>query len=548
VAVISPDGRRIAFIASTANKQSKLYTHRFDENAPVAIERTEDAATPFFSPDGKWIGFLAGGKLYKVPADSGLPVVIAEVGVTQAMGATWTPDEYIITSLGLSGGLVRIDTRDGSQQVVTTLDGKTENSHRWPQILPGGKSVLFSGGMGGGFEDGSISVQRLDTGERKVLHRGATFGRYLPTGHLAFVAKGTLFAVPFDLSGLQVTGPPVQIFQNLKYAPDSGGAQFDVSRNGTLVHRQADAEVGEQAVFKIDVRGSRTQLLSLPGTWLLSPILSPDGTKVAMLKAEGANRQLWVFDMARDVSRRLTFDTSSPIRARWSPDGLRVIYGMRGGGIFWQRADGSGTAARLSEHLGRPVGMTPDGLRLLYIGGNGLDSRCWVAPIEGKEDEARLGKEELCFSGSQPIAHCDLSPDGKWLAYVTPESGRFEVYVRTFPDTGAKWIVSDGGGSVPEWSRNSNELFFLSLDEQMMAASYRVESGSFIISRPRPWVAMPTPLIYAIDRQYSLMPDGKGMVVVAPINERAGNNAQVNVMLNFFDEVKRKMSERGASQ
>ena len=539
--VISPDGRRIAFLAAGEGRPVQLFTRRLNEPEPTLVAGAEGAESPFFSPDGQWIGFFSGGKLKKVRVDGGVPTPLAD-GMLP-MGASWGDDGSIIASIGLGSTLVRIRERGGPPEPVTRILPDRENAHRWPQVLPGAKAVLFSAGRGGDFENGEIAAVRFSNGERKTVQRAATFGRYHASGHITFVSRNTLFAAPFDPERLEITGPIAPVLNDIRYARDSGGAQFDVSRTGAALYRTGVFASEERFVVLIDEQGNASKLLAVRGV-LQYPTLSPDGSRLAIQITDGTSQQIWVHDLRRRTGARLTFSAGVHFRPRWTHDSRRVLY-SNPHGLYWVRADGSGPTVQLVKtNLQRPMvaGITPDGKRLVYSPGARSETPCMFVSLSGDPEQPDVGQPERCFSGNEDAFQPELSPDGRWLAYVSNEGGRSEIFVRSFPDRGGRWQVSRDGGTRAAWSPDGRHLFFQSLTEELMVAGYSVSGSSINFEPPRQWTKVKLFSRSGFDRQYSIAPDGKHVAIIADDEGGRQADAHVVVLLNFFDEIRRRIA------
>ena len=319
-AVISPDGTRLALnLAGVGvDRGSKLIVRSLDQLQATEISGTGDAHSPFFSPDGEWIGFFGNGKLKKVSVRGGATVTL---GAEQAaQGGSWGEDGAIIFAATNNSGLSRVSSAGGTPEAVTTLDEeKEETAHRWPQVLPGGKAVLFTV-LARSVGEPYIEVQSLETGERKTLQQGGIYGRYLPTGHLAYVREGTLFAAPFDLGRLEVTGPPTPIVEDVQISQVTASAQFDFSQTGTLVYVHGGETGNEMSIFWMDQKGKAEPLLPTPRNYY-NPSFSPDGRRLAVQITEGSNRDLWVYELEQETLTRLTFDEGHDHTPKWTPDG-----------------------------------------------------------------------------------------------------------------------------------------------------------------------------------------------------------------------------------
>src|SRR5262249_6541331 len=327
-------------------------------------------------------------------------------------------------------------------------------------------------------------AQRLDTGERKVLHTSASFPRYLASGHLVFVSSGTLYAVPFDRERLAMLGTPAPILRDLKYAPDTGAAQLDFSGAGTMIYRSGSAV--KRMVSWVDRNGKFEP--ALPSTGILgNPILSPDGKRLALWILESGQSNIWIFDTSgRREGYRLTFEPGATI-PRWTPDGRHIVY-TSPTGLYWTRADGGGKPVRLLER-GSPEWFTPDGKRLAYALAGTPRRPCRVVTIEGDTEQPRAGPPEPCFeSDAEWQRSSDLSPDGRWIACASLQTS--EIYVRRFPDRGNKWQITSGGGGAPRWSADGRTLFYIDdADGRLMWVPVQPGTDTFVTSRPRPWVS-----------------------------------------------------------
>jgi serine/threonine protein kinase len=533
-AILSPDGRRLVF----RDSRGRLWSRRLDHIKAVLLPGTEGANIPFFSPDGRWVGFGQAGKMKKISVEGGSPISLCDVG--QFRGASWGDDGNIIAALNTTTPLVRVSSSGGTPTPVTQLDEeRKERSHRWPSLLPGGKAVLFTV-ITNQYDDATIEMQRLDGGGRKILHHGGSFARYIPdnsdssgsaNGYLLYVNRGTVFALPFNLARLEVTARPTPILEGVEGA--TGAAQFDFSRDGKLVYRSGDF-ANERTIQWLDASGKTAPLLVKPGGYLV-PRLSPDGQRLAMSKESN----IWIYDWQRDVMTHLTFG-SNDFHPEWSPDGRYIVFGTDLG-IFYIRADGSGKAQRLIEGKNlQPLSFRSDGKRLAFSVGGAT----WTSPIDELSDGLRAGKPEQFLTTPFLGGNAAFSPNGKWMAYGSNESGITEVYVRAFPDTGGKWQISNGGGTMPRWSRNGTELFFRTMSEpRIMVSTYKTQGNAFVPNKPRVWsekrFAGTGPV-----HNFDIAPDGKRFVVLMG-PEQSGDlkpDTHVMILLNFFDEVKRRVA------
>ena len=481
------------------------------------------------------------GKLQKISVEGGSAITLCNA--VNGRGGSWGEDGSIIAALGNNGGLSRIPSAGGPPTPVTDLQNG-EGTHRWPQILPGGKAVLFTASTTTGvFDAANIEVMSLADHSRKTLVRGGTFGRYLPSGHLVYVNRGTLFAVTFDVDRLEVHGTPAPVLDQVGYNAGQGSAQFDFSETGTLIYRSGGSGGGLLTVAWLDGTGKVQPLLAKPGAYG-RPSMSPDGQRLALEVTDGSGTDIWVYDWQRDTMTRLTF-TGTANGPLWSPDVRFIAFRTVGEGMSVTRSNGAGKPQPLtqSKNAQYPWSFTPDGKRLAF---NEQDSKTsfdlWTVPLESDSAGLRAGKPEVFLQTPAEERYPSFSPDGRWMAYVSDESGTFQVYVRAFPDKGGKWQVSNTGGTYPMWSRTGHELFFESLDNHIMAAAYTVKGDSFVADKPRVWSEKQIGGTVNSVRNVDLAPDGKRIVAIMPVETAEGQKAQnqVTFLENFFDEVRRK--------
>jgi serine/threonine-protein kinase len=541
---LSPDGTRLAYVASSSGGPPRLFTRRLDQLKPVELPGTNGAIGPVFSPDGQWIGFSAGGKYNKISVQGGAVIPLAEMPFA---GAGWSEDGSIITSS--STGLIRIPPGGGTPMKVMEL-ANGEFAAAYPQVLPGGKAVLLASYATLSADKARVEVVTLADGRRKTLVPGGTSARYLPTanrsGHLVYTYKETLFAVPFDLDRLEVRGTAAPVLDDVAYQVLSGGAQFDVSRSGTLVYRKAGGSTA-QAMATIqwltpstDGAGKKEPLRSKPGIYI-SPRLSPDGTRLAMVVTEQGTTDMWVYDLRRDAMTRLT-SGGIPNNPIWSPDSRYVFFGTVRSGILWTRADGSSDPRPLTgtQTNQAPLSITSDGRRVAYSEYAG-GAEIWTAPLEEINGEMKAGKPEQVLKSPFTEVSAAFSRDGKWLAYSSNAAGTYEVFVQAFPGAGGRWQISNNGGKFPVWSPNGHDLLYQSGD-QIMAAAYTAQGGRFAAEKPRVWLAKLGGFRAGFGTAWDLAPDGKRVAVVTPAETPAApkQDHEVVMLLNFFDELRRR--------
>jgi len=549
---LTGDGSRLVLTLRAADGNVRLYTRLAGQNQMKPLAGTEGARDPFFSPDGEWIRFFADSKLKKISVEGGAAITLCDAPNNR--GASWGDDGNIIVSLTGSGVLSRVPSAGGAPVPVTKL-ARTEGSLRWPQVLPGSRAVLYTATVPPNYDDSIIAAVSLQTGEQKTLLRGGFSPQYIATshgsGHLIYLRQSTLFAVAFDPARLTPTGTPVPILEEVASSATEGGIVAfggEPSGPGAFLYLRGNLQQGGGlSIFWIGSAG-KTQPLHAPPAIYRTPRLSPDGKRLAfdMLTAQGDD--IWVKDLDRDTPSRLTFLTGSNRWPTWAPDGGGIVFestNPSAPGLYWMRSDGSGEAQRLSDgRLGeRPSSFSPDGKRLAFSQiGNGGSDDIFTARIEGDPGHPRLGKPEL-FVGTPAVESSPMfSPDGRWLAYQSNESGIFEVYVRPFPPTGGRWQISTAGGMFPVWSRDGHELLFKTMDRRMMAVSYAAKGDSFAAGRPRVWSEIRGPDMGNLST-YDLAPDGKRLAAIVGNDEINGQKPSMHLtfLVNFFDELRRKV-------
>jgi len=547
VLALSPDGTRLALILRDADGKARLHTRLLQQNQITPLAGTENAFSPFFSPDGEWIGFFADDKLKKISVEGGAAVTLCDA--PDPDGASWGDDGNIVAALNTDGILSRVPSSGGRCLALTKLN-PGEVTHRWPQVLPGSQAVLFTVSTHvGGYDDANIDVVSLNTSSRKTVQRGGYFPRYLATsnggGHLVYLHESTLFAVPFDPGRLALAGVPAPILEDVSSSAGAGGLfAFGgaPSGSGTFVYLPGKGQEG-LPISWLDSAG-KTQPLHAPIGNYINPRFSPDGKQLAFSMRRGPTEDIWVKDLGRDTPARLSFRDGLNRWPVWTPNGKNIVFqstNHAAPGLYWIRSDGSGEAQRLTDGAIHeiPYSFSPDGKRLAFARGDRGTYDIFTAPIEGDPRHVHLGNPEL-FVGT-PFDEVDpaFSPDGRWLAYQSNESGTFEVYVRPFPGPGGKWQISTGGGSHPLWSRDGRELLFRALDQRVMAVGYNTKGDSFTPGKPRVWSE--TRLANAGDTSvYDLAPDGKRLAAILASDQAGGDSTRLTFLLNFFDELRRR--------
>jgi serine/threonine protein kinase len=551
----SPDGTHLAYVARQGNFQ-QLYLRSMDSLEGRPIPGTEEAVNPFFSADGQWLGFFAGGKLKKVSVSGGSALTLGDF--LTSFGASWGSRGMIAFAPANVSGIRQVSDAGGTPQPLIHLE-KDNTNLRWPEFLPGGQAVLFSFGPSANWSNAQVAVQSVGTGERHNLIQGGTSPRYAPSGHLVYVQAGTLMAVPFDPQRLTATGTAVPVLEGVLQST-SGAAQYSISGTGSLAYIAGGAQVIQSRLVWVSRTGAE-QPLAVPGHTYVNPRLSPDGRLVSVdIREQGG--QIWVYDLARGTLTRLTFEGNINQTPAWTPDGKRVAFQSNKEGpinLFWLLADGSGGLERLatSEYLQAPNSWSPDGQLLAFTEFNpttGWD--IWVLRMGDTSQgsvqvpSAGSGQAPSASSGqvrkAQPFLRTPFtegaprfSPDGRWLAYVSNESGRNEIYVQAYPGPSGKWQISTDGAAEPVWNRNGRELFYRS-GGKMMAVDIATQP-SFAAGKPRMLFEGPYVPTLATIPNYDVSLDGQRFLMLKPSEQAQAAATQINVVLNWFEELKQKV-------
>jgi len=536
--VISPDGTRLVY-AGQNGEGSALYRHDLDQFGAVPIAGTDGATNPFFSPDGDWVGFFApDGKLKKVLLSGGAPQTICDASA-ESYGASWGPDDTIVFA-SAQADLMVVSAGGGTPRRVASPDREAgELAYYWPQHLPGGKELLVTIWRAGGIDASSIAVLSLATGERQVLRDTATGARYAPTGHLVYSDPAGLVVAPFDLERLELTGTPVPILGNVRIAGNFGAAFFAFSDDGALVYLEGAEETGRLAW--VDRDGVATAVTGQRRRYE-APRLSPDGTQalVWILERSG-DMDAWMFDLARGTLTLVSFDGDNTMPL-WMADGTQIVLASTRFGanaLIRTRADGSGVAEvlRKVEHGQFPTSASSDGKLLAFYEVNPTTRRdIWVMSLDG-------GFEATPFLATPASERAAMfSPDGRWLAYVSDESGRDEVYVRPYPEVGQKVQISSGGGSEVVWARSGRELFYRQGDKMMSvpvetSPEFRAGAPELVFEEP----LASTFRAFGYPR-YDVSPDGDRFLMVTQEAERG--SSQLSLVLNWFEELERITAEQ----
>jgi serine/threonine-protein kinase len=533
---VSPDGKRIAYAISERTGRRQLYVRSMDALDAHLIRGLVNPRNPFFSSDGAWIGFFDEGALKRVGVDGGPALMISPVtGVPR--GASWLGDTIIFGTTDPSTGILKVAASGGTPEVLTK---PLKGDDAFPEWLPGGDSIVFGNSTGAPSDHNPAQIEALDlsTGERKVILRGGTNPRFASTGHLIYGYAGALRAVAFDVRRLAATSDPVPLVDDV-VTKVTGVTNFGVGQNGTLAYVSGSADNQQRILVWVDRDGKEEPIVGAPTRAYVYPRISPDGRKVA-LDIRDQENDIWMWDAERRTLTRLTFDPGLNRGVAWSTDGTRIAFsraGENGESIYWQPPDGAGTPEPLTtgdpSRPQVPYSFSPDG-RLLFGEPGAPPHDLYFVDMRNRQKVALLTAPHDEFNA-------EVSPDGRWLAYQSNESGRDEIYVRPFPNVSApgRWQVSPDGGTGPVWSRDGRELFYLvQATGQLVSVPVQAMGASFVAGTPQPlfegsYFRGPG------GRSFDVSPDGKRFLMIRPESNKALPSPQIVVVLNWFNELRR---------
>jgi eukaryotic-like serine/threonine-protein kinase len=552
---ISADATHIVYRTGTSGAPGDLAVRALGELDARPLTSATSARSPFISPDGRWIAFFSGTDLKKVSMTGGPPVTLCQIAGAPRGGSWGSDDVIVFATSNPSTGLLSVPAGGGEPKVLTKPDvARGEVDHFFPSVLPGSKAILFTITTGtGGSENAQVAVLDRQTGQQRTLIRGGSQAEYVEAsgpgrgGYLVYAVAGTLRAVRFDPARLEVIGDAVPVVEEVQTNPN-GSAEFTVSRGGTLVYLPGSSSGGAARSLVWVNREGREEPIKAPPRAYTYLQLSPDRTRAA-LDVRDQERDVWVWDFAGERLSRLTLDPAPDFFPIWTPDGRRIAFQSTregsAGNIFWQAADGTGSAERLTRapNLQQPNAFTPDGMRLVFnetTPKTGIDiGMLTVNPSGPTAGEPRT---EMIVQTAFAEGNADISPDGHWLAYQSNDSGRLEVFVRPFPKTdGGHWQISTDSGSNPVWARNGRELFYLSGSAMMAVAIHTTPTFS---------AGNPTKLFDGryfsniTGRVYDVSADGRRFLMIkdtAPAAQGASAPAGLVVVEHWFEELKARV-------
>jgi eukaryotic-like serine/threonine-protein kinase len=527
---VSPDGTLIVYCASRGNAAGKLYVRRLGELKARELAATEGAFQPAFSSDGQWIAFSVGNQVKKVPVEGGTPIPLATLSA--ARGIAWIPGGDLVVG-GVDGGLMLIPATGGTPRAITTIRSDSgESSHRWPVVVPDGKTVIYESFGGGALAGSRLGIATLTDGKSHTTRIPGTFPLGLIDGQLLFVnADGAVMAARYDARAHEISGAPMQVSEQAYVDPVAAFARAAVSPAGTLIY-QGGASTSQLVLA--DARGGATRAVISEERSYGSPRFSPDGRKIAFSVLSGTGTDIWIYDRDAGTVAKLTgADATSNERPEWSGDGQRVLFRStrEGTALWWQPADLSGPATVLEHPSGFivPEGViSRDGKTLLYrLTGGKLNQDIWYRSLAG--DTTPKPWITSPFYETAPR----FSVDGRWVAYSTDESGARQVYVSPFPGPGPHFQVSVDGGEEPVWAPDGKRLYYVN-GRQLIAASVHLEHGFSVTERQ---VLFEGNYVFNyVHANYDISPDGQHFLLL----KASGATVQATVVYDWRAELRAK--------
>ena len=541
---LSPDGQRLVYAMADSTGASHLWLRPLNALTAERLSGTDGGFSPFWAPDSRQVGFFANEKLKKIDVTGGAVLTLCDA--PDGRGGTWNREGTIVFAPDWLGGLSRVSASGGIPVGLTHADSlQNQMTHRWPQFLPDGNRFLYFVRTGSVFIDSSASlwVGSLDGSVNRVLMRCVSNAGYAHD-HIFFLRERTLMAQRFDAGKAEPRGDPFPVAEGVFFTEDYSNADFSVAENGTLAYRAGEGDAGYHLIW-FDRNGRSTDTIGEPG-WYRNCMLSPDGRFLAVdLAADvpASNSDVWVYDLNRDVKTRLTFAPSADDYPVWSPDGSHIYFSSARGAskrdLYRKPSSGAGEEQLLltSDRDKYPMDCAPDGSRLVFLSVEIKGSSdLWVVGLA--EGGAKAASDPVPFQQTEfSDGDARFSPDGRWLAYFSNETGRGEVYVRPFPGPGGKWQISTESGDYPCWRRDGKELFYITEKNMLMAVDINGAGSSFEAGRPRPLFQMMNPIPASGTSPYDVTADGQRFIV---ITGEAGQASTINVVVNWDAELKTK--------
>jgi Tol biopolymer transport system component len=535
---ISPDGRFVVFRLNTDDGKELLWLRALGSLEARPLAGTDGSAQPFWSPDSRFVGFFANGQLKRIDVSTGALQTICDA--PSNWSGTWGREGTIVFSRGVASGLYRVPATGGTPVQLTTVDpGNNEIEHIWPYFLPDGRHFLFLA-RNTQPENSAIYVGTLESKNTTRLLQAHSSVTYAPPGYLLFVRENTLMAQGFDADTIELKGDAFLVAEHTVRNPITGRAMFSVSETGVLVLRPGD--INNNQLIWLDRTGKQLGALTPTGSYN-APALSPDEKKVAVARADvqtGGAPDIWLIDLERGTQIRLTTDPSSDGYPSWSPSGDRVIFlSIRNGATSIYQKPSNGTSPEeplvSSAELKYSPQWSPDGQFIIYSQLNPkTNSDLYLLSLGGGKQPTPLLQTTFIE------AQARFSPNGRWIAYISNETGQFQVYVESFPTTGAKLAISIGGGSQPQWRSDGKELYYYTPDRKLMAVEVNGDGPTFKVGEARPLFEV---RVFAIDQSfpgngyYTVTHDGKRFLVSSL--PEAPERQQINVVLNWTADLKR---------
>ncbi|MCH7679352.1 protein kinase [candidate division KSB1 bacterium] len=526
---ISPDGNRIVYSGRTGD-DTQLYLRSLDQFRTIPIKGTAGARNPFFSPDGQWLGFVVNDKIMRVALAGGTPVTICDI--LSSSKAHWASDGAIYFQAHYGAGISRVSASGGTPEGVTQLDQRHgERHHREPEVLPDGKSLLFTIMAGVHSEVQHIALQSLETGERKILLAGNA-AHYLPTGHLVYVSANALMAVPFDLKRLEVSGTPAVVLDQIDWQ------HYQISSTGNIVYSPL-LSYAAQIIVWVNRQGEEVTILDAERQYYM-PKLSPDGKQLAVSIRDGSAYDVWTLELERPVLNRVTSEGSNAY-AIWTPDQQHLTFTGNPFGpidVFWRPMDARSSIEKLvsGEYPLLASWWSPDGSELLISTFH--PTRAGDISVFSKADNELRPLLQTGYDEYAPA----FSPDGRWIAYISNESGQIGIYIQNYPDLRKKYFIAAGRDlGAPVWSPDGGELFYLDVDGgKMMVVS--IGSGPEL-SPTRPRKLFEGNYVGSLEglQEFDISGDGKRFVMIKNLQDGVSETRELRVILNWFEELKRKV-------